>query len=185
MDWSYVITAIVGGFLAWLGYKPIELAVEYLRAEGVSLRRKGTRLQGRWFAAWETTVEGKEVLNTEELELKQRGLRIKVRNLTVSPENPRGGYLWRGELRVHQREYFTGWYESVDPKVFARGSLYFHLNAAGKFLQGWWAGCSYDSPTARGAAVIAETREFAMQKLRETCKAAKLSQPSRKGRHND
>lgn len=175
MDWTYVLTAIAAGFLAWLGYKPVELAVEYFREEGLSLGRRRTRLDGRWFVAWETKVEGEPVLNTEELVFKQRGLRIKVRNLAASAENPRGGYLWRGELRIYDREYLIGWYESIEPAVPARGSLYFHLNPAGRFLLGRWAGCSHDSPTAGGSAVIGESRDDALAKLRAAIKHAKAA----------
>jgi hypothetical protein len=98
----------------------------------------------------------------------------------ASAENPRGGYLWRGELRIHDREYLIGWYESVDPAIYARGSLYFHLNAAGKFLLGRWAGCSYDSPTADGAAVIAQSRDVALGKLRAACKPATTADGKKK-----
>lgn len=169
MDWSYALTVIAAGFLAWIGYKPVELIVEYVREEGLAFRRQGIRLTGRWFAAWESTVEGKQVLNAEEVSLKQRGLRINIRNVSPSPENPRGGYLWRGELRIHHSQYLIGSYESVEAQTLARGSLYFHLNAVGRFLVGRWAGCSYDSACSSGAAVIAMSREFALLKLSEVC----------------
>jgi hypothetical protein len=115
------------------------------------------------------TAEGKEIVASEVLKVRQRGLRVKMRNTAVSLENPLGGYLWRGQFRIHDREQLIGWYTSLDPAVTAKGSMYFRVNPAGKFLVGRWIGCNYDSTLASGYGVIAQERSFAVSKLREIC----------------
>lgn len=54
---------------------------------------------GEWYAAWQTSVDGSELINTEHLKIEQKGKIIKIENTERSPENPKAGYLWNGQLQ--------------------------------------------------------------------------------------
>src|SRR3954447_12759800 len=57
-------------------------------------------LDGTWWAAWQTFSDGQQIIATQPVGLSQHGSTIQIEALERSSENERGGYLWRGELRL-------------------------------------------------------------------------------------
>src|SRR4051794_38977142 len=58
------------------------------------------KLDGTWWAPWQTFSEGDQVMATQPVGLSQHGSTIQIEALERSAENERGGYLWRGGLRL-------------------------------------------------------------------------------------
>jgi len=121
-----------------------------------------------WVAAWQTSVDGKEVLNTEQLVLKQKGGVIKMCNKTPSAENPKAGFKWYGQLRFYLgRDLMGNYFAEKAENNTSKGMLYFHYNSARKEFVGRWVGCSYDGPLLSGFGVIAKKKEKALALLQE------------------
>jgi hypothetical protein len=113
-------------------------------------------ISGEWFALWQTTVDGEEVMNVEEISIDGlRRNRIRISNRSVSPENAQGGYLWTSECRYFDNQYILGTYIAVEKSVRSKGVLQLSLHRSGKFLEGQWAGCNYDFDYAHGLVVMA------------------------------
>ncbi|MBV9852100.1 MAG: hypothetical protein JO250_20740 [Armatimonadetes bacterium] len=125
-----------------------------------------TDLTGLWHALWQTTAEGRPNINTEVVRLQQRGPELWLENTGRSPENPIGGYLWRGEGVLYNGQYLIGSYAAAEQSVIAKGSLYFVLNPGGDYLVGKWVGCNLDSTFTWGFGVFAKDKERGMAKLR-------------------
>jgi hypothetical protein len=123
-------------------------------------------LSGRWYAVWQSTVDGRECVNSEVVDITQRGTRIMMRNLNRSLENPRGGYLWRGELKLYDNSRLMGHYVSAEPNVTAKGVFYFLLNHIGQFMSGKWVGCNHDFDLTWGFGVLARDIERAREKFK-------------------
>jgi hypothetical protein len=132
--------------------------------------RRRLHLGGTWYAAWETTVRNAPNLNTELLEIRQRGERLTLRNLEKSPQNKVGGYLWRGEARLYDECRLIGWYVATDEQLAAKGALYFTVDHFGQTMRGRWTGCNVDSDLATGRCAIARDRKEALRLLREMAK---------------
>lgn len=113
-----------------------------------------------WFAAWEAAVDGKVVVNTESISIKQRGANVHMHNLERSPENPIGGYLWRSKLVFSHGETLMGWYyPTKEENITSRGMMYFSYDAQRKLFAGRWAGKSYDGSLCNGFVCISKDRE--------------------------
>lgn len=129
--------------------------------DNMFLRRStsSARLDGTWFALWESTAEDEQVLNSEELEVRSRrnGI-ITIQNREPSPENPRGGYLWICQSRMYDNQFILGQYISREPNVRSKGVLYLVIHRSGRFILGQWVGCNYDSDWARGLVVLSRER---------------------------
>src|ERR687886_585385 len=91
------------------------------------------KLDGTWWAAWQTFNEGEEVIATQPVGLSQRGSNIQIEALERSSENERGGYLWRGELRLWDRQILMGYYAAADGNVRSKGTIYLVLHAQGDY----------------------------------------------------
>jgi hypothetical protein len=120
-----------------------------------------SQLTGRWWAAWQTWNQGKEIVATQPIEMTQEGSAIRVRALERSEENTRGGYVWAGELRAWEEHILMGWYAAEDQNVRSRGTFFFVLHSHGTFMEGRWTGMSYDGPIITGWAAIAQTGDEA------------------------
>jgi len=179
---SYLLVAlgtVAGAVLTAVGYESVRASFEYLKDHGLSSEHEGrVNLSGRWYAAWQTTAKGKEVLNTELLKIAQRGNKVIIENLEVSPENKFGGYLWKGEASLYNNQYAIGRYLPVDPNIISKGSLFFKLNRVQNHLDGKWVGCNVDHELTWGFGVIAKEKHEALEKLRELCKVRRY--PERK-----
>src|SRR3954471_7433839 len=126
------------------------------------------KLEGTWWAAWQTFNEGQQVIATQPVGLTQHGSTVQIEALERSSENERGGYLWRGELRLWDGQILMGWYAAADGNVRSKGTMFFILHAQGDFAEGRWVGLSYDGPIISGYATLARTQAEAqdiMQRL--------------------
>ena len=103
-------------------------------------------LNGTWWAAWQTFNEGQQLIATQPVGLSQHGSTVQIEALERSSENERGGYLWRGELRVWDGQILMGYYAAADGNVRSKGTMYFVLHAQGDYAHGRWVGLSYDGP---------------------------------------
>jgi hypothetical protein len=167
----YGLAIVAGAILYAIGYESAKSFIEYVRDHGLDLgRERRVNLTGTWYAAWQTTAKGKEVLNTELLRIKQRRHKIIIENLEISPENKLGGYLWKGEASLYNNQYLIGRYLPVDPNVISKGSLFFRLDRVRKYLQGKWVGCNVDHELTWGFGVIAKEKNDALSKLKELCR---------------
>jgi transcriptional regulator with XRE-family HTH domain len=117
------------------------------------------RLEGTWWAAWQTFNEGAEIVATQPVGLSQSGSAIQIEALERSSENQRGGYLWRGELRLWDGQILAGYYAAADGNVRSKGTVFFVLHPQGDFAEGRWVGLSYDGPIITGHAALAPTQE--------------------------
>src|SRR3954471_7740273 len=132
------------------------------------------QLQGTWWAAWQTFSEGEQLIATQPVGLSQHGSTIRIEALERSAENERGGYLWRGELRVWDGQILMGYYAAADGNVRSKGTMYLVLHAQGDHAQGRWVGLSYDGPVISGYAALARSQDEAktiMQRLLDEAEA--------------
>src|SRR3954470_7015013 len=116
------------------------------------------KLEGTWWAAWQTFNDGVEVIATQPVGLTQHGSTVQIEALERSTENEQGGYLWRGELRLWDGQILMGWYAAADGNVRSKGTMYFVLHAQGEYAHGRWVGLSYDGPVVSGYAALARTQ---------------------------
>ena len=143
----------------------LPVAVRLADALGISvselagLTSERIRLDGTWWAAWQTSNEGAEVVATQPVGLSQNGSAIRIEALERSSENERGGYLWRGELRLWDGRVLMGYYAAADGNVRSKGTMFFVLHPQGEFAEGRWVGLSYDGPVITGHAALAPTQE--------------------------
>lgn len=117
------------------------------------------KLEGTWWTAWQTFNEGQQVIATQPVGLAQHGSTVQIEALERSAENERGGYLWRGELRLWDGQVLMGYYAAADGNVRSKGTMYFVLHAQGEYAHGRWVGLSYDGPVVSGYAALARTQE--------------------------
>lgn len=89
-----------------------------------------------------------------------------VSNEEPSPENPRGGYRWRGELDFIDNTYLLGTYQPTDLEVASRGTMFGVLHRSGKSIKGIWVGCNYDSDLMQGHFVFAKARDDLAQVMK-------------------
>lgn len=119
-----------------------------------------------WIAAWQASVDGENILNTEEIILQQKGGTIKINNKTKSPENLKGGYLWSGQLQFYYGRDLMGWYFPIKSENnTSKGIMFFNYNSAQKIFIGKWIGSAYDSPLSAGFVVISKNKKVSLQKL--------------------
>lgn len=162
----YALVAIGGAILYAFGDEVARSFIHWLRDHGLSRgANERLKLKGVWYAAWQTTTQGKEVLNSELLRFKQKGSRVLMENVAVSPENRVGGYLWRGQLTVYNNQYMIGHYLARQPYVISKGSLFFKLDRVRNHMIGKWVGCNIDSEFTWGFGVIAKDQNQALTEL--------------------
>ena len=124
-----------------------------------------------WIAAWQTSVDGEEVINTEEIVIKQKGGLVKISNKAKSPENPKGGYRWTGQLQFYQgRDLMGHYFAEKEEQNTNKGIMYFCYQSAKRELVGRWVGNSYDGPLLSGFCVISKHRDQSITRLKELLK---------------
>jgi transcriptional regulator with XRE-family HTH domain len=119
------------------------------------------KLDGTWWAAWQTFNDGQQIIATQPVGLSQHGSTISIEALERSAENERGGYLWRGELRLWDGQVLMGCYAAADGNVRSKGTMFFILHAQGEHAHGRWVGLSDDGPVISGYATLARTQDHA------------------------
>lgn len=130
------------------------------------------QLEGTWWAAWQTFNQGEEVIATQPVGITQAGSVMQIEALERSSENERGGYIWRGELRLWDAQVLMGWYAAADGNVRSKGTMFFVLHPQGEYAEGRWVGLSYDGPVISGHGALARTREEVQAVMQ------RLTQPS-------
>jgi transcriptional regulator with XRE-family HTH domain len=119
------------------------------------------QLEGTWWVAWQTFNLGAKLIATQPVGLHQHGSTIQIEALERSSENERGGYLWRGELRLWDGQVLMGHYAAADGNVRSKGTMFFMLHPQGEYAEGRWVGLSDDGPIVSGHAALARTRDDA------------------------
>jgi len=167
IEWlKNAVWIVLGAILYAIGYEITKAIIDNIKEKRLSVRKEEKiDISGTWYAVWQTTVEGKENINTELLRIKQKGNKIIIDNVEKSPENKLGGYLWRGECKIYDNEHILGSYTPRERNVISKGSLYFLLNRVGNFMVGKWVGCNYDYEFTWGFGVIAKDKDFAIDKM--------------------
>lgn len=156
----------------------LNVAVLLAQALGIDLNElagaepaRRINLSGDWWASWQTSKDGEEVITTQEIRMAQQGELIKVETTTRGPSVEEGGYLWRGELRLWDNEVLMGWYVADEGAVRSKGTQYFVLHPHGVSASGRWVGLSYDGKIQTGFAAIGKTEEdvrHLVDELKET-----------------
>lgn len=163
-----IFSALLGGIVSYLIQKLSEKQKFKLELES----NNNIDITGDdWIAAWQTSVNNKEILNTENLSLLQKGGTVRIRNKEKSPENPEGGYLWKGQLQFYYGRDLMGWYFPIEEENnTSKGIMFLHYNSAQKVFYGKWVGSAYDSPLSSGYVVITKERIRSITKLKEIIK---------------
>ena len=68
-EWlQYAVWVIVGAILYAVDYEITKAIIDSIREKRIAVKKKEKiDLSGTWYAVWQTTVEGKENINTEVL----------------------------------------------------------------------------------------------------------------------
>ena len=123
------------------------------------------RLDGTWWAAWQTFVRGEPIITSQPVALQQLGQTVRMEALEPAPEKTIEDYLWRGELRIWDGHILMGWYVATRDGVRDKGTIFFVQHSPGDFAEGRWVGNSYDGPIITGCAALARSREQALSTL--------------------
>jgi transcriptional regulator with XRE-family HTH domain len=116
-------------------------------------------LTGDWWAAWQTTKDGVEVISAHQIHCQQRGDMVQIEAVTRGPAVVGGGYLWRGELRIWDNEILMGWYVASEGAIRSKGTMYFVVHPHGQTMTGRWVGLSHDGPMMTGWGAIAKSED--------------------------
>lgn len=144
--------------------RALEISVDELA--GAPIQR--INLTGEWWVCWQTWHEGKEILNPHQIRMRQRGENIDVVAVSRGAhEFDKGGYLWRGELRLWDNEILMGWYVADEAAVRSKGTMYFVIHQHGLRMTGRWVGLSHDGPIVTGWGAIARTEEEVVDMVRK------------------
>jgi hypothetical protein len=160
-----VASALFGAFLSWI----ISLIYEKYRFRQELKNNNNIDISGEdWHAAWQTSINQSEIINTERLSLTQKGNTIKIKNLEKSPENPEGGYLWEGQLKFFFGRDLMGWYNAIKKENnTSKGIMFFCYDSPKRLFIGKWVGCAYDGPLNTGFGVISKDRQKSIDILSE------------------
>lgn len=82
-------------------------------------------------------------------------------------EFERGGYLWRGEMRLWDNEILMGWYVASEAAVRSKGTIYFVLHQHGLRMTGRWVGLSHDGPIVTGWGAIGKTEDEVLRMVND------------------
>lgn len=159
-----IISALVGAALSYI----IGLLHEQRRFRQELSSNNNIVVSGDdWHAAWQASVDSHELLNTEHLVINQKGATLRMWNKEKSPENPKGGYLWEGQLQFFHGRDVMGWYFPKKTENNAsKGIMFLNYNSSQKIFIGKWVGASYDGPLSTGFVVISKERTASLQILR-------------------
>jgi hypothetical protein len=123
------------------------------------------RLDGRWWACWQTSRVGVEKIATQPVEINQEGDLLQVAAVALGLSEEEGGYLWSGELRLWDNEVLMGWYAANDGSVRSKGTMYFVVHPHGLHMSGRWVGLGYDGQIMTGWASMGQSQESAEETM--------------------
>lgn len=119
-----------------------------------------------WHVAWQTCVDKQVLLNTEHIEIKQKGKVVRIHNVDKSKENPKGAYLWEARMQFYQGKYLLGWYFPVRREnLSSKGTMFCSYFSTQKTFYGKWVGTAYDGDFANGFFVISKNRDNSLKEL--------------------
>ena len=123
-------------------------------------------VSGDWCAAWQTSVDGAQLVNCESIRIIQKGKTVHIYNTERSPDNPRAGYLWEGQMQFFQGRNLMGWYfPKKEESNSSKGIMYMaYFSPQRKFI-GQWVGSAYDGDLMAGYVVIKQHRSDARSEL--------------------
>jgi len=161
------LTLFFGVAMGWLIDFLAKIIIGYLRERKEVKDNDYIDISGEWFAAWQTSVNGIVLLNTESILIKQQGKSIIMENRERAPENPDGGYLWKSKMQFYQGRNLMGWYFPLKSENnSSKGIMYMSYFSPQKLFYGKWVGSGYDGELSGGFMAIAKTRESAKEKLK-------------------
>jgi transcriptional regulator with XRE-family HTH domain len=155
-DEQQPVLAVAALLAAALGLSVAELAGE---------ASTQARLDGTWWAAWQTFLGGEPLITSQPVALQQLGQTVRIEALEPATEKTVEDYLWRGEVRVWDGHILMGWYVATRDGVRDKGTMFFIERSPGDFAEGRWVGNSYDGPMVTGFAALARSREQAVSTL--------------------
>ena len=124
-----------------------------------------SRLDGIWWAAWQTFVRGEPVITSQPVEMQQLGQTVRMQAREAATEKPIEDYLWRGELRIWDGHILMGWYVATRDGIRDKGTMFFVMHTTGDHAAGRWVGNSYDGPMITGLAALARSREEVLSRI--------------------
>lgn len=142
-------------------------ALEISVGELAGIPSHRVNLSGDWWASWQTSKDGEEVITLQEVRFRQQGELINVETTTRGIAVEDGGYHWRGELRLWDNEILMGWYAADDGSVRSKGTMYFVLHPHGQHMAGRWVGLSYDGKIVTGWGAMARGEQEAKDVIAE------------------
>ena len=123
-------------------------------------------VSGEWYAAWQTSVEHLELVNTEKILMSQKGNKVYVKNLNKSEENPQGGYLWHSDMIFYNGKSLMGWYFPLKSEQnTSKGMMFLSYISQKKIFYGKWVGCGYDGDLLEGFVVFSKERPISVDEL--------------------
>lgn len=164
IDW---LTLVIGAFAGLFITIIYELIKKKFRVRREVRDNDGVDISGTWYAAWQTSVNKEQLLNTEELLMKQTGKIVYVENKEKSPENPTAGYLWNSTMHFYQGRYLMGWYfPKKTENITSKGIMYMVYSSQKKLFIGQWSGAGYDGDLETGFLVFSKSRDDSMEQLK-------------------
>lgn len=119
-------------------------------------------LAGDWMACWQSYKDGEEVYRIQPVRIgPSRSDVMEIMATARGDDVKRGGYLWKGELRLWDNEILIGWYAATEGSVRSKGSLYYSLHPHGQLMTGRWVGLSHDGTVITGWSTMAKSAEDA------------------------
>jgi transcriptional regulator with XRE-family HTH domain len=143
--------------------KALDMSIDELAGQSPSR----IDLTGEWWASWQTSKDGDEVITAQEVRLNQQRDLINVQTLTRGISVDDGGYHWHGELRLWDNEIVMGWYAANDGSVRSKGTMYFVVHPHGVNMTGRWVGLSYDGEIMTGWGGMAHSEEEARRLIEQ------------------
>jgi transcriptional regulator with XRE-family HTH domain len=120
-------------------------------------------LSGDWWASWQTFRDREELVTAQPVRFSQQGELIDVQTVARGLSIEKGGYHWRGELRLWDNEVLMGWYAAEDGSIRSKGTMYFVVHPHGKRLEGRWVGLGYDGKIMTGWGGMARSENEALE----------------------
>ena len=133
-------------------------------------------LSGDWVANWQSYKDGVEVFRIQPVRIgPSRGDVVEILATARGDDVARGGYLWKGELRLWDNEILIGWYAAVEGSIRSKGSLYYTIHPHGQQMTGRWVGLSHDGTVITGAATMAKTTEDAQAAMQQLTRSESVT----------
>lgn len=164
---SPIISLILGAILGVVAQEFFCLIRNFVSQKKEIADNNNINISGNdWFAAWQTSVDDKQIINTESLTIVQRGKEVIINNNERSPENPIGGYLWKAKMHMYQGRSLMGWYFPLKSENnTSKGIMYMTYFSQRKEFYGKWIGSGYDGDLEVGFLVFCKDRSRAKDLL--------------------